>query len=257
MRLSILIYDGLTTLDAIGGYEILARLPGMETEFVAAQRGIVAADTRRLGLAAFRDFSEVTSTDILYVPGGPGGLALEKDEALSRYDPPARQDLDLDCRHLQRRRSARRRRIAERTQGNHQLVLPGPAARLGYRVRRRALSPRRQIHHRRRRFREHRYRPVPDVVDRGRTGGEDATARHRILSGAAISGAAVRRTSRSRFRSASEASNPKAARGSWRWSRPSRACSNSRARQLKRRSNAEAGSGVGSGAGLYPSPRCD
>jgi putative intracellular protease/amidase len=81
MRLSILIYDGFTTLDAIGGYEVLARLPGMETEFVAAQRGIVAADTRRLGLAAFRDFSELKSTDILYVPGGPGGLALEKDEA--------------------------------------------------------------------------------------------------------------------------------------------------------------------------------
>ena len=80
MRLSILIFDGLTTLDAIGGYEILARLPGMETEFVAAQRGIVAADTRRLGLAAFRDFSEVTATDILYVPGGPGAFALEKDE---------------------------------------------------------------------------------------------------------------------------------------------------------------------------------
>ena len=81
MRLSILIFDGLTTLDAIGGYEILVRLPGMETEFVAAQRGIVAADTRRLGLAAFRDFSEVTATDILYVPGGPGAFALEKDEA--------------------------------------------------------------------------------------------------------------------------------------------------------------------------------
>ena len=80
MRLSILIFDGLTTLDAIGGYEVLARLPGMETEFVAARRGIVAADTRQLGLAAFREFSEVTATDILYVPGGPGAFALEKDE---------------------------------------------------------------------------------------------------------------------------------------------------------------------------------
>jgi putative intracellular protease/amidase len=80
MRLSILIFDGLTTLDAIGGYEILARLPGVETEFVAAQRGIIAADTRRLGLVAFREFSEVTATDILYVPGGPGAFALEKDE---------------------------------------------------------------------------------------------------------------------------------------------------------------------------------
>src|SRR5215211_5463239 len=81
MRLSILIFDGLTTLDAIGGYEILARLPGVEAEFVAAQRGIIAADTRRLGLVAYREFSEVTATDILYVPGGPGAFALEKDEA--------------------------------------------------------------------------------------------------------------------------------------------------------------------------------
>ena len=80
MKLSILIFDGLTSLDAIGGYETLARIPGMETEFVAAKRGIVAADTRSLGLAAFRDFSEVTATDILYVPGGPGAFALEKDE---------------------------------------------------------------------------------------------------------------------------------------------------------------------------------
>ena len=80
MRLSILIFDGLTTLDAIGGYETLSRLPGMETEFVAAKRGIIAADTRCLGLAAFRDFSEVTATDILYVPGGPGAFALETDE---------------------------------------------------------------------------------------------------------------------------------------------------------------------------------
>ena len=80
MRLSILIYDGLTALDAIGGYEILARLPGMETEFVASRRGIIAADTRSLGLVAFREFSEVTATDILYVPGGPGGFALETDE---------------------------------------------------------------------------------------------------------------------------------------------------------------------------------
>jgi transcriptional regulator GlxA family with amidase domain len=80
MKLSILIFDGLTSLDAIGGYETLARIPGMETEFVAAKRGIIAADTRSLGLAAFRDFSEVKATDILYVPGGPGAFALEKDE---------------------------------------------------------------------------------------------------------------------------------------------------------------------------------
>lgn len=85
MRLSILIYDGITTLDAIGGYEVLARVPGVELEFVGPQRGVVAADTRRLGLVAYRSFAEVQSTDILYVPGGPGGRVLERDESFLDY----------------------------------------------------------------------------------------------------------------------------------------------------------------------------
>jgi len=82
MRLSIVIFDGFTSLDAIGGYEVLSRIPGMEVEWVAEHRGVVAADTRRLGLMAFRDFAEVESTDILYVPGGPGGLLGEQNERL-------------------------------------------------------------------------------------------------------------------------------------------------------------------------------
>ena len=85
MRLSMVIYDGMTTLDAIGGYEVLSRIPGMEVEFVGPRRGIIAADTRALGLLAFRDFAEVTSTDILYVPGGPGGVPLETDEGFLAY----------------------------------------------------------------------------------------------------------------------------------------------------------------------------
>lgn len=81
MKLSIVLFDGLTSLDAIGGYEVLSRLPGIEVEFVAASRGVVVADTRRLGLLAFRDLRETTETDILYVPGGPGARRLEQDPA--------------------------------------------------------------------------------------------------------------------------------------------------------------------------------
>jgi putative intracellular protease/amidase len=80
MRLSIILFDGVTALDAIGGYEVLSRIPGIEVEFVARERGVVAADTRRLGLLAFRDFAELEGTDILYVPGGPGAYRLEADE---------------------------------------------------------------------------------------------------------------------------------------------------------------------------------
>jgi len=82
VRLSILLFDGYTALDVVGGYEVLSRVPQVETELVASRKGVIAADTRRLGMTAYRDFSEVNSTDILYVPGGPGVEAALKDERL-------------------------------------------------------------------------------------------------------------------------------------------------------------------------------
>lgn len=82
MRLTILLFDGYTALDIVGGYEVLARLPGIDTEFVAPRKGVVAADTRRLGLVAWRDFADVAQTDILYVPGGPGGAGAIGNPAL-------------------------------------------------------------------------------------------------------------------------------------------------------------------------------
>jgi len=72
MRLTIVLFDGFTALDVVGGYEVLGNIPDVEVEFVAATPGVIAADTRRLGLIAYRGIDEITSTDILYVPGGPG-----------------------------------------------------------------------------------------------------------------------------------------------------------------------------------------
>jgi transcriptional regulator GlxA family with amidase domain len=83
MRLTIVLVDGFTALDIVGGYEVLANVPGLEVEFAAHCRGLVWADTRRLALNAYRSFDEVERTDILYVPGGPGvGPALD-DVALA------------------------------------------------------------------------------------------------------------------------------------------------------------------------------
>src|SRR5215831_8577171 len=75
MRMSILLYDGFTTLDIVGGYESLARIPNMQTEFVAKEVGIYAADTRALGLYAWKTLENAKGTDILYVPGGLGVYA--------------------------------------------------------------------------------------------------------------------------------------------------------------------------------------
>lgn len=91
MKLSILLFDGFTALDVVGGYEVLARLPGMETEFVSANPGVVAADTRRLGLITYRDYASAADTDLLYVPGGPGVIPALNDPALLGYIKEASQ----------------------------------------------------------------------------------------------------------------------------------------------------------------------
>lgn len=82
MRLSILLRDGFTALDIVGGYEVLCNLPGIETEFAARDTGLVWADSRRLALPAWRRFADLQRTDILYIPGGPGVDAGLADEEL-------------------------------------------------------------------------------------------------------------------------------------------------------------------------------
>ena len=75
-------FDGFTALDVVGGYEVLANLPGMEVEFVAAGCGVIAADTGWLGMQAYKTFAQLADTDILYVPGGPGVEAALHDDGL-------------------------------------------------------------------------------------------------------------------------------------------------------------------------------
>ena len=82
MRLSIILFDGFTALDVVGGYDVLAHVPGMEVEFVAAASGLVAADTGWLGMHASKTFAQLDATDILYVPGGPGVAAALDDSQL-------------------------------------------------------------------------------------------------------------------------------------------------------------------------------
>jgi putative intracellular protease/amidase len=82
MRMSVVLFDGFTALDVVGGYEVLANVPGIEVEIVAAEVGLVAADTRRLGLHAYRRLADTPLTDLLYIPGGPGVFNSIHDAAL-------------------------------------------------------------------------------------------------------------------------------------------------------------------------------
>src|SRR5271168_5183563 len=72
MRIAFLIFDDLTVLDAIGPFEVLCRIPGAEVVFVGETAGIKRADPKSLGLVADYSIADVTSADILLVPGGRG-----------------------------------------------------------------------------------------------------------------------------------------------------------------------------------------
>jgi putative intracellular protease/amidase len=80
MDIAILVFDGITALDAVGPYEVLARLPGARVTFVAPSRGVVRTGDGALGLAADASIDDVAACDVLLVPGGFGTRALERDE---------------------------------------------------------------------------------------------------------------------------------------------------------------------------------
>jgi len=79
MEIAILIYERFTALDAVGPYEVLSRLPGAKVSFVAEQPGPVRTDTRQLTLVAETALAELSSPEIVLVPGGPGQAALMED----------------------------------------------------------------------------------------------------------------------------------------------------------------------------------
>ncbi|WP_406064127.1 DJ-1/PfpI family protein [Streptomyces sp. NBC_01077] len=85
MQIAVLLYQGFTTLDAVGPYELLARLPGAETVFVAKEAGPVRNDQGSLALVADRTLAEVPSPDIVLVPGGPDSREAMNDPEIQAW----------------------------------------------------------------------------------------------------------------------------------------------------------------------------
>jgi putative intracellular protease/amidase len=80
MQIAIALFDRFTALDAVGPYEVLCRLPGAQVDFVAAEPGVYATDTRMLRLSVEHSYAEVPSPDVLVFPGGVGTRTLLKHE---------------------------------------------------------------------------------------------------------------------------------------------------------------------------------
>jgi putative intracellular protease/amidase len=81
VQIAIPIYDGVTALDAIGPYEPLSRIPGIDLRVVGIDAGPVRCDTDVLSLVAEYSVDEVPRPDVIVVPGGAGSRR-ESGEAL-------------------------------------------------------------------------------------------------------------------------------------------------------------------------------
>jgi transcriptional regulator GlxA family with amidase domain len=72
VQIAIFAYDHMTILDAVGPSEVLCRLPGAEVIVVGERRGRVRADARSLTLVADAQLDEITTPDVVVVPGWSG-----------------------------------------------------------------------------------------------------------------------------------------------------------------------------------------
>jgi transcriptional regulator GlxA family with amidase domain len=91
MKIAFLIFDKLTALDAIGPYEVLSRLPGVELSFVAKQAGPKRTDTGALTINADRSLSDLPDPDLLLIPGGEGNRPLLDDDEVLDWVRTAHQ----------------------------------------------------------------------------------------------------------------------------------------------------------------------
>jgi transcriptional regulator GlxA family with amidase domain len=80
--IAILLYDRVTALDAVGPYDVLARMPGAEVTLVAAQPGPKRTEQGSLALTADAPLSAHPRPDVVVVPGGFGSRALLADAAV-------------------------------------------------------------------------------------------------------------------------------------------------------------------------------
>jgi transcriptional regulator GlxA family with amidase domain len=82
MQIAYLLYDRFTALDIIGPHDVLNSVPGNESIFVAEQAGPVRNESDTLSLVADASIDEVSSPEIVVVPGGFGTRTLLEHEPL-------------------------------------------------------------------------------------------------------------------------------------------------------------------------------
>jgi putative intracellular protease/amidase len=70
LQIAILLYPGVTALDAVGPWEVLSWIPGTEIRFVGKEVGPVPTEGDVLLLGVTHTIAETPNPDIVLVPGG-------------------------------------------------------------------------------------------------------------------------------------------------------------------------------------------
>ncbi len=91
MEIAIPIFDGITALDAIGPYEVLARLPEARVHFLAVEPGAKRTGNRMLALTADGALSDLPHPEVIVFPGGHGTDMVMHDEAVLAWIRTAHQ----------------------------------------------------------------------------------------------------------------------------------------------------------------------
>lgn len=93
MQIAVLVFDDLTTLDAIGPIEVLAKLPNADVRIAAKQKGEIRVRENSGGLGLIADYalSDVPHPEILLIPGGMGTRVLLQDREILDWIRQAHQ----------------------------------------------------------------------------------------------------------------------------------------------------------------------
>jgi putative intracellular protease/amidase len=78
LTIAIALFDKVTMLDALGPYAVLSDIPNSEVIFVAEQAGPVADSRGRLSVIAHASYEEVTSPDVMVIPGGVATVEMSR-----------------------------------------------------------------------------------------------------------------------------------------------------------------------------------
>jgi transcriptional regulator GlxA family with amidase domain len=93
-QIACVLYDGFTSLDLIGAYQVFTAWPGAEVELVSHSRAVVMDDVGVMTYTPTATFADVPAPDVVVIPGSSRPFAVMEDQArlawLAQIAPSAR-----------------------------------------------------------------------------------------------------------------------------------------------------------------------